>query len=121
MTRILFASLIAIALAGCQTASKSTTSASHSSGGGTDAVTAEAPSAIDELTNQTTVWEDGKEYPLVNPSTAIGRTATLTREPSGKRASTIGEDSSIRRPTAETILLTIRSRCASSLKCTFVS
>src|SRR5215213_3412503 len=27
------------------------------------------------------------------PSTATGRTATLTRDPSGRRASTIGEDS----------------------------
>ena len=50
------------------------------------------------------------------PSTAIGRTATLTREPSSRRASHIGCDSSTRRPTAETILLMMRSRCASSLK-----
>ena len=50
------------------------------------------------------------------PSTEIGRTATLTREPSASRASTIGDDSSTRRPMAETILLTMRSRCASSRK-----
>ena len=55
------------------------------------------------------------------PSTAIGRMATLTREPSGRRASTIGDDSSTRRPTAATILLMMRSRCASSLKWTLVS
>ena len=46
------------------------------------------------------------------PSTPIGRTATLTREPSSKRASQSGCDSSTRRPTAETILLMMRSRCA---------
>ena len=50
------------------------------------------------------------------PSTPIGRTATLTREPSSRRASQSGCDSSTRRPTAETILLMMRSRCASSLK-----
>src|SRR5271163_1964680 len=50
------------------------------------------------------------------PSTAIGRTATLTREPSRNRASTMGDDSSTRRPMAETIRLMMRRRCASSLK-----
>ena len=50
------------------------------------------------------------------PSIATGRTATLTREPSSRRASHIGCDSSTRRPTAETILLMMRSRCDSSLK-----
>src|SRR5579871_5363760 len=54
------------------------------------------------------------------PSTAIGRTATLTREPSRRRASHKGCDSSTRRPTAETILLTMRRRCDSSLKRTGV-
>ena len=50
------------------------------------------------------------------PSTATGRTATLKREPSSRRASHIGCDSSTRRPTAATILLMMRSRCCSSLK-----
>ena len=45
------------------------------------------------------------------PSIATGRTATLTREPSRSRASHIGCASSTRRPTAETILLMMRSRC----------
>ncbi len=54
------------------------------------------------------------------PSTAIGRTAMLMREPSSRRASHKGCDSSTRRPTAETILLTMRNRCASSLKRTAV-
>ena len=54
------------------------------------------------------------------PSTATGRTATLTREPSRRRASHKGCDSSTRRPTAETILFTMRKRCDSSLKRTSV-
>jgi hypothetical protein len=54
------------------------------------------------------------------PSTAIGRTAMLMREPSSRRASHSGCDSSTRRPTAETILLTMRKRCGSSLKRTGV-
>ena len=49
------------------------------------------------------------------PSSASGGTTALTRLPSARRASTIGEDSSIRRPTAETIFWMIRSRCFSSL------
>ena len=53
-------------------------------------------------------------------ATAIGLTATFTREPSGRRASTVGHDSSNRRPTPETIFCTMRRRWASSLKCTFV-
>ena len=44
----------------------------------------------------------------------------LTRLPSGRRASTIGEASSIRRPTWATILLMIRRRCDSSVKRTSV-
>ena len=50
------------------------------------------------------------------PSTPTGLIAALKREPSSMRASTIGCYSSTRRPTAATILLMIRSRCASSLK-----
>src|SRR3974390_3725325 len=50
------------------------------------------------------------------PSTPIGRTATFTREPSCRRASQRGYDSSTRRPTAATILLIIRNRWFSSLK-----
>ena len=37
------------------------------------------------------------------PSTASGGITALTREPSDSRASTIGDDSSIRRPTWATI------------------
>jgi hypothetical protein len=50
------------------------------------------------------------------PSMVIGRAATLTREPSRDRASTMGDDSSTRRPIAVTIRLMMRRRCASSLK-----
>ena len=52
----------------------------------------------------------------VDPSMASGGTTALTRLPSARRASTIGEDSSTRRPTAETIFWMMRSRCFSSLK-----
>ena len=48
------------------------------------------------------------------PRSASGGMIALTRLPSGRRASTIGDDSSMRRPTCETILSMIRSRCASS-------
>ena len=44
------------------------------------------------------------------PSTATGRIATLTRDPSGKRASTVGDDSSTRRPIYATIFCTMRMR-----------
>jgi len=50
----------------------------------------------------------------VGPRSASGGMIALTRLPSGRRASTIGEDSSIRRPTCETILSMMRSRCALS-------
>ena len=49
-----------------------------------------------------------------------GGMAALTREPSGRRASTIGDDSSTRRPTRETTFSMMRSRCASSLNSTGV-
>ncbi|MNC94652.1 hypothetical protein D3C83_115590 [compost metagenome] len=55
------------------------------------------------------------------PSTASGGMMALIREPSDRRASTIGWDSSTRRPTAETILLMIRTRCRVSWKRTSVS
>ena len=54
------------------------------------------------------------------PSTASGGMTAFTREPSGRRASTIGEDSSTRRPTRETIFSMMRSRCALSLNSTGV-
>ena len=49
-----------------------------------------------------------------------GGITALTRLPSGSRASTIGDDSSMRRPTCATILLMIRRRCDSSLNWTLV-
>jgi hypothetical protein len=48
------------------------------------------------------------------PSTASGGMMALTREPSLSRASTMGLDSSTRRPTWETILSMMRSRWPSS-------
>ena len=55
------------------------------------------------------------------PESESGGMIALTRLPSGRRASTIGEASSIRRPTWATILLMMRRRCDSSLKRTVVS
>ena len=44
----------------------------------------------------------------------------FTREPSGRRASTSGDDSSIRRPICPTIFVMIRRRCDESLKVSVV-
>ena len=52
----------------------------------------------------------------VGPRSESGGMIAFTRLPSGRRASTIGEASSTRRPTCETILSMIRSRCALSTK-----
>ena len=46
----------------------------------------------------------------IGPSIAAGGMIAFTREPSGSRASTMGEVSSTRRPTRETIRLMMRSR-----------
>ena len=54
------------------------------------------------------------------PSIASGLMIAFTREPSGRRASTMGEESSIRRPTAQTIRSMTWSRCRSSWKRTSV-
>ena len=50
------------------------------------------------------------------PSTARGGITALTREPSGSRASTIGDDSSTRRPTRQTIRSMTWRSCASEVK-----
>jgi hypothetical protein len=55
------------------------------------------------------------------PESDNGGITALTRLPSGSRASTIGEDSSTRRPISLTMRLMIRRRCASSLNLTVVS
>ena len=47
------------------------------------------------------------------PLKANGGMTALTREPSSRRASTIGVDSSMRRPMRETILSMTRRRCSS--------
>ena len=52
---------------------------------------------------------------MSGPLSESGGMTALTRLPSGRRASTIGDDSSMRRPTCATILLMIRRRCHSSL------
>ena len=55
------------------------------------------------------------------PESDSGEMIALTRDPSGRRASTIGEDSSMRRPIWATMRLMMRRRCESSLKRTVVS
>ena len=50
----------------------------------------------------------------IGPFSASGGTITFTREPSGRRASTIGEASSTRRPTAATMRSITRIRWLSS-------
>ncbi len=52
---------------------------------------------------------------------ARGGMMAFTREPSGSLASTMGESSSTRRPTRETMRLMMRSRWALSAKRTEVS
>ncbi len=52
----------------------------------------------------------------VGPRSESGGMIAFTRLPSGRRASTIGEASSTRRPICDTILSMIRSRWALSTK-----
>ena len=49
----------------------------------------------------------------VEPLKAIGAMTALTRDPSSSRASTIGEDSSIRRPIRETMRSITPRSCSS--------
>ncbi len=49
------------------------------------------------------------------PDSERGAMIAFTRDPSGSRASTIGDDSSIRRPICPTIFVMIRRRCESSV------
>ena len=49
---------------------------------------------------------------MQEPSSASGGTTALTRLPSARRASTIGADSSMRRPTADDDLLAMMRMCA---------
>ena len=55
------------------------------------------------------------------PSTASGGMIALTREPSGRRASTIGDDSSMRRPTCQTMRSITRRRWSWEMKRVVVS
>jgi rubrerythrin len=57
MNRTLFAALVALALAGCQSAPKSATDTQATTKSGTEAMTAAAPKEIMELVDQTKVWE----------------------------------------------------------------
>ena len=53
---------------------------------------------------------------IAAPSRARGGMMTLTRDPSGRRASTMGLDSSIRRPTRPATRCAMWRRCRSSRK-----
>ena len=70
-----------------------------------------------------TVYGSRENFRMVSvgPFSESGGMIALTRLPSGRRASTIGEDSSTRRPTCETILSMIRRTCDSSTKRTSLS
>ena len=57
-------------------------------------------------------WENLRMV-RTGPSNASGGMMAFTREPSGSRASTYGEDSSMRRPTRATILSMVRRSCSS--------
>ena len=58
---------------------------------------------------------------IEQPSIASGGAMMLTREPSGRRASAIGQVSSTRRPTRVTIRCAMFITCALSRKRTSVS
>ena len=66
---------------------------------------------------EVTVAMAGFDIPIraLRQQIASGGMIAFTREPSGSRASTIGDDSSTRRPTAETILSITCRYCASSV------
>src|ERR1039458_8823867 len=58
---------------------------------------------------------ENRRMESAGPSMAIGGITALTRDPSGRRASTMGHDSSMRRPTRLTILSMMRTRWLLSL------
>ncbi len=71
-----------------------------------------------KLIRSSIVYGSRENFRMVStgPRSESGGMMAFTRLPSGRRASTIGDDSSTRRPTWETILSMMRSRCASSTK-----
>ena len=74
------------------------------------------PSLI--MSSSVSRWRLNLRIVISGPLSESGGITALTRLPSGRRASTIGDDSSMRRPTWATILLMIRRRCDSSLNWT---
>ena len=88
-----------------------------------DWVTCSIPSVSVRLRTSSSGWIGSRRKRRIDssgPSTATGGITAFTRDPSGRRASTSGEDSSTRRPTRETIFSMIRSRCWLSLNSTGV-
>ena len=70
-------------------------------------------------TSLSSVKRDLPNFRIVRhaPSGVMGGMTALTREPSSRRASTSGLDSSMRRPTLFTIRSMTRMRCPGSRKC----
>ena len=79
-------------------------------------------SGVNALNRNKSSLESGREPNIrivtTGPSSARGGMMALNREPLGSRASTIGEVSSTRRPTRETMRSMICSRCSLSRKTT---
>ena len=88
-----------------------------------DWATCSMPSVIVRLRTSSSGWMGSRRKRRIEsngPSTATGGITAFTRDPSGRRASTSGDDSSTRRPTRETIFSMIRNRCELSLNSTGV-
>ncbi len=71
---------------------------------------------VPKLTRSSAWYGSWENFRIVRdgPSIASGGMIAFTREPSGSRASTLGEDSSTRRPTLATILSIVRRSWCSS-------
>ena len=71
---------------------------------------------VPKLTKSLAVNGSSANFRIVStePRSASGGMIAFTREPFGRRASTIGDDSSTRRPTADTILSMTWRYCSSS-------
>ena len=79
--------------------------------------------AVPKRTRSSVVNGDAANLRTVStgPTRLIGGMTALTREPSGRRASTIGLDSSIRRPSGAMMRSMMRITCSSLWKLMFVS
>ncbi len=78
--------------------------------------------AVPNRTRSSTVSGLAENFRIVitGPTSDSGGMMALTREPSGRRASTIGDDSSMRRPSGATIRSMIRMTWSSFWNTTLV-